>query len=66
MNFTSDNAGGVHPRIMAALAAANDGHVPAYGGDRITRAAQALRVPKTTLADKVRKYGLQSVSSPAQ
>ena len=42
MNFASDNAGGVHPRIMAALAAANDGHVPAYGGDRITRAAQDL------------------------
>ena len=42
MNFASDNAGAVHPRIMAALAAANDGHVPAYGGDRITRAAQEL------------------------
>jgi threonine aldolase len=42
MNFASDNAGAVHPRIMAALAAANDGHVPAYGGDSITRAAQEL------------------------
>ena len=40
MNFASDNCGGVHPRIMAALAAANAGHVPAYGGDRITAAAQ--------------------------
>ena len=40
MNFASDNAGGVHPRIMAALAAANAGHVPAYGTDRITAAAQ--------------------------
>lgn len=40
MNFASDNAGGVHPRIMAALEAANGGHVPAYGGDAITRAAQ--------------------------
>ncbi|KGJ06752.1 L-threonine aldolase [Paracoccus halophilus] len=40
MNFASDNAGGVHPRILAALGAANAGHVPAYGGDRITRAAQ--------------------------
>ncbi|MEF9603624.1 beta-eliminating lyase-related protein, partial [Paracoccus sp. PXZ] len=40
MNFVSDNAGGVHPRIMAALAAANEGHVPAYGGDSVTRAAQ--------------------------
>ena len=42
MNFTSDNAGGVHPRIMAALSAANDGYVPSYGGDRITQAAQEL------------------------
>ncbi|KGJ07851.1 low specificity L-threonine aldolase [Paracoccus versutus] len=40
MNFASDNAGGVHPRIMAALAAANEGHVPSYGQDSITRAAQ--------------------------
>ena len=40
MNFASDNAGGVHPRVMAALAAANEGQVPSYGTDRITRAAQ--------------------------
>ncbi|MDQ7262354.1 beta-eliminating lyase-related protein [Paracoccus sp. PS-1] len=40
MNFASDNAGGVHPRIMAALAAANEGHLPSYGGDSVTRAAQ--------------------------
>ncbi|UXU74224.1 MULTISPECIES: threonine aldolase family protein [unclassified Paracoccus (in: a-proteobacteria)] len=39
MNFCSDNAGAVHPRIMEALAAANDGHVPAYGQDRLTAAA---------------------------
>ncbi|WP_323033448.1 threonine aldolase family protein [Paracoccus sp. (in: a-proteobacteria)] len=40
MNFASDNAGGVHPRIMAAIAAANEGPVPSYGGDSITRVAQ--------------------------
>lgn len=40
MNFASDNAGGVHPKIMAALAAANAGHVPSYGEDSITLAAQ--------------------------
>ncbi|WP_288951372.1 low specificity L-threonine aldolase [uncultured Paracoccus sp.] len=40
MNFASDNAGGVHPRIMAALAAANEGHVPSYGQDSVTLAAQ--------------------------
>lgn len=32
--FSSDNASGAHPRILEALAAANDGtHVPAYGDD---------------------------------
>ena len=40
MNFASDNTGRVHPKIMAALAAANDGHLPSYGSDSITRAAQ--------------------------
>lgn len=40
MSFASDNAGGVHPRIMAALEAANLGHVPSYGADRLTQAAQ--------------------------
>lgn len=40
MNFLSDNTGGVHPRIMAALTAANQGHVPSYGEDAITAAAR--------------------------
>ena len=40
MNFASDNTSGVHPRIMAALAAANDGHPPSYGADALTQAAQ--------------------------
>ncbi|MFB9223748.1 threonine aldolase family protein [Paracoccus cavernae] len=40
MNFASDNTGRVHPKIMAALAAANEGHLPSYGTDPITRAAQ--------------------------
>ncbi|MGD1871218.1 MAG: threonine aldolase family protein [Neomegalonema sp.] len=33
MKFTSDNASGVAPEIMAALSAANDGAAGAYGGD---------------------------------
>jgi threonine aldolase len=41
MNFASDNAGPVHPRVMAALAAANQGHAPAYGADRWTEGAVA-------------------------
>ncbi|MEV4235566.1 low specificity L-threonine aldolase [Nocardia sp. NPDC049737] len=31
--FASDNNASVHPEIMAALAAANEGHQPAYGAD---------------------------------
>ncbi|MFH5822347.1 threonine aldolase family protein [Georgenia sp. AZ-5] len=38
--FTSDNASGVHPAVLAALAAANDGHVPSYGADPYTAALE--------------------------
>lgn len=31
--FASDNSSGAHPEILAAIAAANDGHVTSYGGD---------------------------------
>lgn len=40
--FGSDNNAGVHPAVMAALAAANQGHVPGYGDDPYTRAAVDL------------------------
>ncbi|WP_415393069.1 threonine aldolase family protein [Paracoccus sp. SJTW-4] len=44
MNFGSDNSSGVHPAVMAALAAANDGTVASYGRDPLTaRAAEAVR-----------------------
>ena len=36
--FTSDNASGVHPAVLAAIAAAGDGHEPSYGADRTTAA----------------------------
>jgi cytochrome c oxidase assembly protein subunit 11 len=36
MHFASDNAGPVHPGVMEALAAANQGHAPAYGGDDLS------------------------------
>ncbi|WP_299360092.1 low specificity L-threonine aldolase [uncultured Paracoccus sp.] len=39
MNFGSDNASGVHPAIMQALHAANEGTAPSYGRDALTRAA---------------------------
>lgn len=44
MNFGSDNASGVHPRIMQALAAANDGIAASYGRDLLTaRACDRVR-----------------------
>jgi threonine aldolase len=39
--FASDNWAGVHPEILSAIAAANVGHVPAYGADPYTREAIA-------------------------
>ena len=38
--FASDNYAGVHPRVMAALAAANTGPAKAYGADELTQAAR--------------------------
>lgn len=38
--FASDNWAGVHPEVLAALAAVNVGHVPAYGNDPYTREAE--------------------------
>ena len=37
--FGSDNNSGMHPRVLAALAEANQGHVPGYGDDPYTQAA---------------------------
>ncbi|MFD0684758.1 threonine aldolase family protein [Actinomadura fibrosa] len=34
--FASDNQASVHPEVLAALAAVNDGHQPAYGDDAVT------------------------------
>ena len=41
-SFASDNNAGVHPEIIKAIKAANDGHVIAYGGDPITARAVKL------------------------
>ena len=38
-SFASDNSSGVHPQILEAIAAANEGHVVAYGNDPYTDAA---------------------------
>lgn len=42
MNFASDNGSGVHPAVMAALMAANEGSVPSYGADALTARAETL------------------------
>jgi threonine aldolase len=36
--FASDNHSGAHPDVLAAVGAANDGHVAAYGADPLTAA----------------------------
>jgi threonine aldolase len=38
-SFASDNNAGVHPRVLEAIATANDGHVIAYGDDPYTARA---------------------------
>ena len=40
-SFASDNAAGVHPAVLDALARANDGHALAYGADPWTERAIA-------------------------
>src|SRR4026207_630145 len=42
--LASDNWAGVHPEVIAAIAAANTGHAPSYGEDSYTK----------PLADKIR------------
>jgi len=37
--FASDNSSGVHPKVLAAMAAVNQGHVYAYGNDPTTEKA---------------------------
>jgi threonine aldolase len=41
MFFASDNGGPVHPSVMAALAAANDGHARAYGTEALMDSVRA-------------------------
>lgn len=38
--FASDNSSGIHPEVLRAIEAANEGHVPAYGDDPFTASAQ--------------------------
>src|SRR5690606_426414 len=40
-SFASDNTAGAHPSVIDAVAAANVGHAPGYGGDRWTVSLEA-------------------------
>ncbi|MFG2041129.1 threonine aldolase family protein [Dactylosporangium sp. NPDC048998] len=42
MYFVSDNNAGVHPDVLAAVVAANDGHARSYGADPVTARAEEL------------------------
>jgi len=35
--FASDNYSGIHPEVLAAISAANEGHQVAYGEDLYTQ-----------------------------
>ena len=50
--FASDNASGVHPRVLEAIERANGGHAPPYGDDAWTeQAVSALREAFDTEAE---------------
>lgn len=38
--FASDNVAGIHPEVVAAIAAANGGHADSYGEDEYTARLQ--------------------------
>jgi threonine aldolase len=52
--FASDNNAGAHPRVLAALAEVNGGHVPGYGEDTYTTRAE--RAFQELLGDEARAF----------
>ena len=53
-SFASDNNAGVHPEVLKALAAVNEGHVVGYGDDPYT--ASAVRQFKRLFGDDVEVF----------
>ncbi|MHB1597978.1 MAG: threonine aldolase family protein [Acidimicrobiales bacterium] len=53
-SFASDNHAGAHPELIAALAEANGGHQPAYGGDAYT--ARLREVVATHFGEQAEVY----------
>ncbi len=74
-SFASDNNAGVHPEIIEAIAAINEGHVVAYGNDDFT--ARAVKLFKKHFGKDVAVYfvyggtgantlGLKAITEPFQ
>lgn len=74
-SFASDNNAGVHPEIIDAIKAANEGHVVAYGNDEIT--ARAVKLFKKHFGKDIAVYfvfggtsantlGLKAITKPHQ
>ena len=74
-SFASDNNAGVHPEMIEAISAVNEGHVIAYGDDDIT--ARAVKLFKKHFGKDVAVYfvfggtganvlGLQAITKPYQ
>lgn len=53
-SFASDNNSGVHPDILKAIEAANQGHAVAYGNDEITQ--RTIQKFKDTLGQQVEVF----------
>ncbi len=49
--FASDNAAGVHPKVLEAIAACNQGHAFGYGHDRYTQAVERRLAEKLGAPD---------------
>jgi len=74
-SFASDNNAGVHPEIIEAVRAANEGHVIAYGDDDVT--ARAVKLFKKHFGKDVEVFfvfggtgantlGLKAITKPYQ
>ena len=72
-SFASDNNAGVHPKVLQAIAAANEGHVIAYGDDPYT--ARAVKLFRDHFGKNIEVYfvfggtganvlGLKAVTQP--
>ncbi len=53
-SFASDNNAGVHPKVLQAIAAANEGHVVAYGDDPYTE--RAVNIFREHLGKHIQVY----------